>query len=127
MAEMGNGENEQDPGHGAGGNVTPMTTESPAVLPEYRGASRLSGDPAAQRLGRGNPVDDDVRGSGPVARRKPRTRRVRSGGSRRRLAGSLLHPGRREQVLFAAPGPRAGRDLGTLRPNRAGEPISRRR
>ena len=32
MAEMGNGENEQDPGHGAGGNVTPMTTESHVVL-----------------------------------------------------------------------------------------------
>src|SRR6266568_2675254 len=32
MAEMGNGENEQDPGHGTDGSVTPMTTESHTVL-----------------------------------------------------------------------------------------------
>jgi hypothetical protein len=35
--------------------------------------------------------------------------------------------GRRKQVLFARPSPRAGRDLGPLRPSRAGAAISQRR
>src|SRR4051795_883332 len=32
MTEKGNGHNERDPDHGAGGRIMPMTTESHAVL-----------------------------------------------------------------------------------------------